>query len=244
MRRDTTGLSGPELGKAALAISCMLSAPHPDESTAAGLLQQLISCAAFRSGIEGILTDAEEIRRVASSSQNHPNEFRKIPLLVGVNSEKLTLHRWCTPQEKSKPDPHNHRWNFSSVVLAGAIESQVFTVDKMVGDDTHTEFEYASSGGSQFYKLSKLGNVHLRPHSKSSYEAVTSYSQLGCDVHDARAVRTGTVSLVLRGSPIAKRCRVYRQENALESDESAVDRPSAEVVKSDLEYLHHLLGSL
>src|SRR4051794_7248927 len=65
---------------------------------------------------------------IDASGQFHDNGFQKLVLYASEATElKLVLHFW--PPDDSRTDDdniHNHRWDFSSVVLMGHLRSEVF----------------------------------------------------------------------------------------------------------------------
>jgi hypothetical protein len=76
----------------------------------------------FVSWLDGLSQDADAVRAVARRSYWHPNGFAKLVLHTSAEPEfRIRLHVWPKSAKPSRGEsnPHSHRWEFASTVLAG-----------------------------------------------------------------------------------------------------------------------------
>ena len=87
--------------------------------------------------LQALLNDQQYLEQVASRSYQHGNGFLKVVLLD--RGYKLRLHIWFAGQS-CEENIRDHRWSFSSLILAGQLTSGIWQ------DDAHgqafQEFEY------------------------------------------------------------------------------------------------------
>ncbi|MCO1657837.1 hypothetical protein [Pseudonocardia humida] len=70
--------------------------------------------------LRSTVADPERLDRVAAASYWHANGFAKLVLHDGPGF-RIRLHVWPAGEDRrGEPDPHSHRWDFASTVLAGA----------------------------------------------------------------------------------------------------------------------------
>lgn len=85
------------------------------------------------------------LEKVAAQSYRHANGFSKL-VLADSEVGRLRLHIW-EPGAASEENIHEHRWHFASVVMTGAIESEIW-VDAFDRDaPTFEEFIYEVRAG-------------------------------------------------------------------------------------------------
>merc|ERR1719419_1941070 len=66
-----------------------------------------------------IQDDLQHCERMAAASHRHANGFIKITLLK-TNLFTIRIHRWSDSTKLNfVPQPHNHRWDFASLILRG-----------------------------------------------------------------------------------------------------------------------------
>ena len=73
--------------------------------------------------LTAILADQATLQAVSARSYQHGNGFLKVVLLD--RGYKLRLHIWFAGQA-CEENIHDHRWSFSSLVLTGALTSEVW----------------------------------------------------------------------------------------------------------------------
>jgi hypothetical protein len=79
--------------------------------------------------LESSLNDKTRLEQMAQQSYRHPNSFDKLILIdskeVGF---KLRMHIWRSSDESHHSEHiHNHAWDFSSILLTGAYNFQMFS---------------------------------------------------------------------------------------------------------------------
>ena len=87
--------------------------------------------------LQSILSDQHSLVQISARSYQHGNGFLKVVLLD--RGYKLRLHIWFAGQT-CEENIHDHRWSFSSLILAGALKSEIWT-DHAEGQ-VFQEYEY------------------------------------------------------------------------------------------------------
>jgi hypothetical protein len=90
-------------------------------------LRQFLDGGCFARLLDGPLRHRADLEEVAARSYRHDNGFWKI-VLAETDSYKVRAHVWF-PREKARfatSNIHNHRWNFSSILLCGGYEQDLF----------------------------------------------------------------------------------------------------------------------
>jgi hypothetical protein len=87
--------------------------------------------------LEAILKDTSSLKQICQRSYQHGNGFLKVVLLD--RGYKLRLHIWFAGQS-CEENIHDHRWSFSSLILAGSLKSEIWK-DHAEGQ-VFQEYEY------------------------------------------------------------------------------------------------------
>ncbi|GCE22241.1 hypothetical protein [Dictyobacter kobayashii] len=120
------------------------------------LIQYIGTREMILSMLKSLITDEEQLRRVASMSYPHRNGFDRIVLIKSSHPEyKLRLHIWWPQHSHPIVETiHNHAWNFSSSVLTGAFQFQSYIQDKD-GDEMY-HYSIGSDSIMKFVAKTKL----------------------------------------------------------------------------------------
>ena len=126
--------------------------------------------------LTAILNDNESLAEISARSYQHGNGFLKVVLLD--RGDKLRLHIWFAGQS-CEENIHDHRWSFSSLVLSGALVSEIW-LDDQTGH-CFEEYQYHAatkqqapfkiSTGAKFLKLDHVqtntaGDSYVMPKGK------------------------------------------------------------------------------
>jgi len=188
--------------------------------------------------IRRVLADREYLAAVARRSYFHANRFEKIVLAwVGDFGPKLRLHIWQSEEfETSGLHIHDHAWDFASIVLSGALETETY--------------RRASSGEAYYHYI-----VPNRANSRRKAELVTSSAKLrcaetrcietrelyslNCDVLHRTAPRNPglTVTLLLQGPHVRNTTNAFLQGIIQKSRITDVRRFSTTELKKRFEWL-------
>lgn len=87
--------------------------------------------------LQSILADQESLEQISARSYQHGNGFLKVVLLD--RGYKLRLHIWFAGQG-CEENIHDHRWSFSSLILAGTLKSEIWKDDQ--AGQLLQEYEY------------------------------------------------------------------------------------------------------
>lgn len=100
-----------------------LGGADPGLADLAGMLRQVAAAPAdCLRWLDGLRRDAAAIAEIADRSYWHPNGFAKLILRPGP-APRIRLHVWpaalAGTVRLGESNPHSHRWDFASTVLAG-----------------------------------------------------------------------------------------------------------------------------
>jgi len=151
---------------------------------------------------EELHSDSSLIEAINKSGQFHDNGFQKLTLHASGDTKlKLVLHFWPSGADRTNDDNiHNHRWDFSSVVLGGCLRSEVFQLDARGKSYSRYLYESESLGGR--YSLRMTETARALRVACLDLAAGTSY-MWGCEIlHRAYAVGSSPVAtIIVQGPP-------------------------------------------
>jgi hypothetical protein len=185
-------------------------ASEPDSQEAMFALKKIrIKCF-----LDELTSDKATIEKIAQNSVFHPNGFYKLVIAEGIRGERVRLHFWTKESNfivsKRKPDIHDHFWKFSSLVITGALESQLF-----VPSTAHSASEYRHyklfDVSNHSYKLQTMGNANLLFNGSNICEGGDIYYLSESECHRVECVND-TATLVLQGYRQRKDNNIYTTE--------------------------------
>ena len=97
--------------------------------------------------LTAILADPQTLAEISTRSYQHGNGFLKVVLLD--RGYKLRLHIWFAGQS-CEENIHDHRWSFSSLILAGALTSEIWKDDLQGQQFQEYEYHAASKTHAPF----------------------------------------------------------------------------------------------
>lgn len=103
-----------------------------------------------------LIEDKKTLAQVAARSYQHGNGFFKVVLLN--HGYKLRLHVWFAGQS-CEENIHDHRWSFSSLILAGELKSEIWQDDRL--GQQFQEFEYHAASNAYAPTKKFIGQNHL-----------------------------------------------------------------------------------
>jgi hypothetical protein len=192
---------------------------------------------------------------VARASYWHANGFAK--LVLHDSSEPnfhLRLHVWAAEHETAPHwagyyNIHTHRWEFASVILAGALHVDLFAEIPDLREPKSLlcdKFEYISAEPEAAGQLVPVGPQALRLTGSTDYEAGDVHY---CDLRTTHAAapvdRALTATIFVQGPTRARSALVY-QENGREAlqDTGATITPAevADLVSATLAAMNRAEG--
>lgn len=134
----------------------------------------------------------------------HPNGYRKILLHQRKDGRRIRLHHW--PARVSAEDPHDHRWSYSAVLLAGQMTERLY---RRALDVSHPSFaEYRYSMEENIGTFAFLRHVHLHAEVERRLLAGEPRSRVSSEIHSLRA-DTEALSLMLTDPPSTNYSSVF-----------------------------------
>jgi hypothetical protein len=136
---------------------------------------------------------------IAKYSYLHPNGFAKI-VLISTDRFQLRLHIWrpFDPPQTITENIHNHRWDFSSVLLTGGYRYQEFA--PAPNGTTFHAYGYRSQRGISSYSLASAGQRVLGCSFDAYLQTGSSYTLSADVLHRVISdPRRTTATLVLQG---------------------------------------------
>jgi hypothetical protein len=158
---------------------------------------------------------------VVARSYVHANGFDKIPLITSSHPEyKLVLHIW-QGREKQQDVPiediHNHRWDFTSLILTGGLIWEQYehsSSDSLL----YAEYQYASPGNGFEYSLRPIGQTSLECSFRAWLPAGTAYALSHRVLHRVRpAPSCMTATIILQGRTVQEITTVCRSNQSTDT---------------------------
>jgi hypothetical protein len=190
--------------------------------------------------LDGLRRDVAAIAGIADRSYWHPNGFAKLILHPGPEL-RIRLHVWpavdaaATGVRLGESNPHSHRWEFASTVLAGGGLDMIEYAETGTEGLPYNRFRYGADPADRAALVSD-GLVRLRVVGRPTARPGQVYSCDTAVVHTVTPVGTGlTATLVFQGPQRTSSTVVYRE---LELGDDQPNRPlsPAEAV--------HLIGAV
>lgn len=192
--------------------------------------------------LRDLVADQAAVAEIAKRSYWHPNGFAKIILHTSVDPEfRIRLHVWPRSETPSRGEsnPHSHRWEFASYVLAGTGMHMVEFAEAAEGGKPYRRYRYGVDPANPAALLSD-GEVRLK---RCGVPHVQKGDIYACDtsvVHTVRPIDAGlTATVVVQGPRRTPTTVVYCEPG--ESD----DQPNFDLADADfVELLSELLSDL
>ncbi|MFC3455270.1 hypothetical protein [Amycolatopsis speibonae] len=186
----------------------------------------------FLSWLEDILQNEESVRGAAKRSYWHPNGFAKMVLHSSAEF-RIRLHVWPEAVEPScgESNPHSHRWEFASTIIAGEGMDMVEYGETSEGGELHTRYWYGVDPADPA-ALRRDGQAHLERLRAPRVRRGQVYS---CDtevVHTVRPIDASlTATLVVQGPHLSAKTVVYCLPGQTD------DQPNGELTEEDFRVL-------
>lgn len=186
----------------------------------------------FLSWLEEILDDEEAIRAAAKRSYWHPNGFAKMVLHASADF-RIRLHVWPESEEPSRGEsnPHSHRWEFASTIVAGEGMHMVEYRETTEGGKAHDRYRYGADPANPAALLAD-GEARLAVEKIPHVRRGEVYA---CDtdvVHTVRPIDAGlTATVVIQGPHRTPTTVVYCEPGQTD------DQPNGELTEADFRVL-------
>lgn len=162
-------------------------------------LTTLRNTAPLASLLQLIQQDRSSLAELAGCSYRHRNGFDKIVLAsAGGAGLKLVLHVWPRQDLPDEDHIHNHRWDFASVVLAGALRLDVYEPDH--AGEPYSVMRYRSLPGPGNCELEPDGTMTVSVHASATMAVGSDYTWSADMLHRAYGVPGEmTATLIVQG---------------------------------------------
>lgn len=156
--------------------------------------------------VQRLLQEPAKLSNVTSRSYAHPNGFRKLVVAETDSGATLRVHHWPVGGAEGS-NIHNHRWAFSSVIVAGRTRSALFT---FTDDGAPVErYRFESGQAGRQYELVAVGRERLTATSIYELGPGSIYTLSAEQLHQV-CCDPGTVSMVLTGPAERDHTDVFR----------------------------------
>lgn len=176
-------------------------------------LSEFVNCGSLRRLVEDRLHDSSRIRTIAAASYRHDNGFWKV-VLAETDSYKLRAHLWLEGEHllAAEPNIHNHRWNFSSVLLRGGYVQETFELSDRDDGLPVLRWMYTPAPNGLAGDVIEHGTAHVKPVSQTAFRSGDRIAMSADELHRVvtQAQQT-TISLVVNGPTIRSDTSVYTQ---------------------------------
>jgi hypothetical protein len=109
--------------------------------------------------LKNIINDTQPV-----FSSFNPNGFFKVTILrIGGTSVRLHViskNVIAPDNSRTEENIHDHRWSFSSVLLTGRIEHEIYGISKKRGDPFH-QYSYYPRGEREYFSMNYHGRREL-----------------------------------------------------------------------------------
>ncbi len=190
--------------------------------------------------LDTVASDRSLARRIADDSYWHPNGFAKLNLHRHHAPQfRLRLHVWpgedLSPTEPECSNIHNHRWDFSSVVLAGGIHIDEYE-ETSDFDDPKTvpcrRYSYEAAEGSLFGSLHPHGTTALRLIGRYDYGPADTHSCVPTTLHTVVPFDWRfTTTLVVQGPDQRDAALVYQRLHRQPVEDTGLRLTTYEVMR-------------
>jgi hypothetical protein len=155
--------------------------------------------------LDVVRADQRRLAGTANASYRHRNGFDKIVLASPPGSPlKLVLHLWEHGDLDGEIDHiHNHRWNFASIVLRGALRYELYKSDPR--GRSYSKIRYQRLPQSRSYELTPCGSMTVSAHATAVLAEGSTYTWHATMLHRAWAVPgQNTATLIVQGPPVRR----------------------------------------
>ncbi|RSN34373.1 hypothetical protein DL990_11905 [Amycolatopsis sp. WAC 01416] len=186
----------------------------------------------FLSWLEEILGDEETVRTAAKRSYWHPNGFAKMVLHASADF-RIRLHVWPESAEPSRGEsnPHSHRWEFASTIVAGEGLHMVEFRETTEGGMAYDRYRYGADPANPA-ALRADGGARLEVEKTPRVRRGDVYSCDTAIVHTVRPIAAGlTATVVIQGPHRTGTTVVYCEPGQTD------DQPNGELTEADFRVL-------
>jgi len=172
------------------------------------------------------------MRDAVKRSYWHPNGFAKLVLHTSADF-RIRLHVWPEADEPSRGEsnPHSHRWEFASTIIAGEGMHMVEYGETSEGGELHSRFWYGADPADPA-ALRRDGQAYLKKLRTPHVRRGQVYS---CDteiVHTVRPIDASlTATVVVQGPHRSAKTVVYCLPDQTD------DQPNGELTESEFRLL-------
>jgi hypothetical protein len=162
------------------------------------LLAELAVRPTFGRLLDAVLADPGRLRTVAARSYRHVLGFDKVILASVQPYGQLRLHVWWPDSQRHREHVHDHRFPFSSVVLAGRLRTSLYVEDP--AGEPVTRYRETSDAVDRRWRFEEVGPAALRTVLVADQPAGTAYTLSAEVLHriEASPVLSATLFLETR----------------------------------------------
>lgn len=184
------------------------------------VVRSFVQSGELRRWLTELLSSPEQLQALAVRSYQHGNGFTKFELLA-YRGYKVRLHGWM-PGVQAEENIHDHRWGFTSMILAGELHSEAY-IDDLQGAILCEEFAYVARQQGRAAHKEKLGEARLRKVSCQIRTRGEVYTMVPAELHricvDGRGL---TATLMISAPPLAGGSRLLVESSrAVDPDVAA-----------------------
>lgn len=196
--------------------------PAGDKTKEFELLSKISTSGNVCQILTSVLESPEQLQELAGRSYRHENGFSKL-ILSSSKTHSLRLHiYWNDSAENYQENIHNHRWDFSSFVLKGALTQDFFEIidHPSVETSAHVEelrhyiykpLQTHNTAGAMRYQTACVGKSWVKKKGELTVPEGCGYHLHRDQLHRVRySVDSGIgVTLILYTAPYKPTCDLY-----------------------------------
>jgi hypothetical protein len=182
---------------------------HEPADSAAGsrFLRQLAGPATFAALLDAVRSSPAATAAVAARSYRHVLGFDKLILVSLAPLGQLRLHVWWPDQARTREHVHNHRFWFSSVVLAGSLRTYLHHL--AAHGEPMTQVRETSALADRRWRFDAVGPARVATGMVADLPAGTVYRLAPDVLHHLAPAESLTATLFLETRPVRDWSSVY-----------------------------------
>lgn len=166
--------------------------------------------------ISETLVDEAAFERVLEESYRHNNGFHKLVMRTFPDGTKIRMHLY-EPAKVPKEHVHDHRWAFTSAVLAGHLRMDRFEYADS-SNVVYDAFRYSADKTGGRFGLEPIGKRAIRFVEECVFRAGDVYRMQPEELHRIQArsrSSSPTITLMTTHPPVSSTCHLYADPSQL-----------------------------
>lgn len=157
-----------------------------------------------------ISRNSQHCTKMADKSHRHANGFIKVTLFKSTLFT-IRIHRWSdSTQLDFEPEPHNHRWDFASLILRGGYIHEFWKKSDLGQNFLHFSRHHTDSHDDEMFN--RDGSENMFCWFRGWMGAGDHYALHHSEIHRTLTKDSDTITMIVHGPNVAKKTDLFAQE--------------------------------